>query len=154
MGAATGTTAAWNFPRPLTQFVGRERELSLGRELLASAAVPLVTLTGPGGVGKTRLAIRLADEVASEFPDGGWFVPLASVGSPDLVAPAVASTLGVTERASTSLREFPRDWPISLSTQHHGSFPCSSIGQESRSSSARGLRHRKWPPYVPVHTWL
>src|SRR5215470_9246820 len=62
-------------PRPLTSFIGRERELAQARRLLAGSY--LVTLTGPGGSGKTRLGIALAAEVAGDYPDGVFFVPLA-----------------------------------------------------------------------------
>jgi predicted ATPase/DNA-binding CsgD family transcriptional regulator len=81
-------------PSPLTSFVGREREIEAVCALLAGAAVRLVTLTGPGGVGKTRLALRVAERAAPGFPDGVWFVQLAPVRHPELVATAIAEALG------------------------------------------------------------
>jgi predicted ATPase len=66
-----------SLPRPLTSFIGREHELAQARRLLAASR--LVTLTGPGGSGKTRLGIALAIEVAGDYPDGVFFVPLAPV---------------------------------------------------------------------------
>jgi predicted ATPase/DNA-binding CsgD family transcriptional regulator len=77
-----------NLPRQLTSFVGRERELRELKELLDRGR--LLTLTGPGGSGKTRLGLQLAGEVADGFPDGVYFVPLAPVGNPDLVLSSIA----------------------------------------------------------------
>jgi hypothetical protein len=82
-----------NLPRQLTSFVGRERELRALRALVAER--PLVTLTGVGGVGKTRLAVQLAAELAPQYPDGAWLCELAAVVDPDAVWPAVATSLGV-----------------------------------------------------------
>src|SRR4029453_17897670 len=84
-------------PAPLTTFVGRERELAGLRALLARRDARLLTVTGPGGVGKTRLAIEAARELADGFAAGVRFVPLASLGSPDLVLPTIARTLGIGE---------------------------------------------------------
>src|SRR5215211_9007410 len=73
--------ASASFPRPLTSFVGRQREVAAVRDLLRREDVRLVTLTGPGGVGKTRLAVAVAEGLAGAFADGAAFVPLASVRS-------------------------------------------------------------------------
>ncbi len=78
-------------PAELTSFVGRRRELSETRRLLASGR--LLTLIGAGGVGKTRLALRMAAEVRRTFPDGVWFVELAALQDPQLVPHTVANTL-------------------------------------------------------------
>ena len=77
-----------NLPRQLTSFIGRERELRDLKELLERSR--LLTLTGPGGSGKTRLGLQLAAEVASGFPGGVYFVALAPVGNPDLVLSSIA----------------------------------------------------------------
>ena len=82
-------------PRPLSGFIGREREVEEVGRCLASSR--LVTLTGFGGVGKTRLALRVAETAADDFPDGAWFVDLAPLSDPDLVPQAVAGTLDVAE---------------------------------------------------------
>ena len=82
-----------NLPRQLTSFVGRERELQDLKELLGRSR--LLTLTGPGGSGKTRLGLQLATEVASGFADGVSFVALAPVGNPHLVLSAIAQDVGL-----------------------------------------------------------
>jgi predicted ATPase len=75
--------------------IGRACELAVVSGLVLRADVPLVTLTGPGGVGKTRLALSVADQIAAQFPDGVVSVPLASVSDWRLVAPTIAKTVGV-----------------------------------------------------------
>ena len=92
-----------NLPVPATPFLGREEELS---ELVARASEPGVrslTLTGPGGTGKTRLSLQLAAELAESHPDGIWWVPLAPLREEASVASAVAGVLEVEEEASRSL---------------------------------------------------
>jgi len=93
-----------NLPLQLTSFIGREREISDLEELLRTDA-RLVTLSGPGGSGKTRLAIAVASVVAERFEDGVWWVELAPISDPDLVPQAVASTLGVREVPGRSLTD-------------------------------------------------
>src|SRR6476646_9172767 len=90
-------------PRPLTSFIGRERELAQARKLLQGSY--LVTLTGPGGSGKTRLCIALAREVAAEYPDGVYFVPLAPVRDPQLVPSTIAQTIGLQDARDRPLME-------------------------------------------------
>ena len=85
-------------PAPLTRFVGRETELAQAAALLAAAR--LLTLTGPGGVGKTRLALHLASAVAEQFPDGVWFVDLSALSGSQFVWDQVATALGVNEPGS------------------------------------------------------
>src|SRR5262245_2198630 len=97
-----------NLPAELTSFVGRRGELAEVKRLLASAR--LVTLTGVGGVGKTRLALRAAAELRRAFRDGVWVVQLDQLRDPELVAQAVAEALGLQDRAgyapAAALAEF------------------------------------------------
>jgi predicted ATPase/class 3 adenylate cyclase len=93
-----------NLPVPASSFVGRERELEeLGA--LVQDGVRLLTLTGPGGSGKTRLALQAVAGAVDQFPDGVWWVPLASVRDPGLVLSSVALALGVPEQAGRGLEE-------------------------------------------------
>ena len=89
-----------NLPNQLTSFIGREREIRQLKDLLACKR--LLTLTGIGGCGKTRLALQVAAEALDAFPDGCWFVELASLGNPGLVVQAVANILAVEEQGNRS----------------------------------------------------
>jgi predicted ATPase len=92
-----------NLPVQQTSFVGRSDEV---RELCgALGRVPLVTVTGVGGVGKTRVAVQAAAELLPTFVDGAWLVELAAAGDADTLAQVVASTLGVAQRAGRSLEQ-------------------------------------------------
>jgi predicted ATPase len=88
---------------PLTSLVGREREISDLHDLLVCSAVRLVTLTGAGGAGKTRLARRVAADVSGRFADGWRFVSLAPIRAADLVVPAIARALGIPEATRASV---------------------------------------------------
>jgi predicted ATPase/DNA-binding CsgD family transcriptional regulator len=90
-----------NLPRQFTSFVGRDRDLRGLRRVLATEQ--LVTLTGPGGIGKTRLAVEVARDALREYPDGAWFVDLAEVSRPEHVAAKFAAVLGQQEEVSTDL---------------------------------------------------
>jgi non-specific serine/threonine protein kinase len=90
-----------SLPLELTSFVGREEELAEAKARLVNSR--LVTLTGVGGVGKTRLAVRLADGMRTEFEDGVWLVELDRVTEPALLPHAVADTLGLREQSARPL---------------------------------------------------
>src|SRR5947208_3225871 len=88
-----------NLPAEATSFIGRRRELADLRKKLASARV--VSLVGPGGVGKTRLAIRAATNLSRGFRNGAWLVELAEVQDPALVGNAVMAALDLRDQAAT-----------------------------------------------------
>jgi predicted ATPase/class 3 adenylate cyclase len=94
-----------NLPAQPTALVGREREIAGVSGLLRRSDVRLVTLSGPGGTGKTRLALQAAAELLDDFADGSYFVNLAPISEPDLVATTIAHALGVAEVASRPLEE-------------------------------------------------
>ena len=91
-----------NLPVQPTPFLGRDRELTEVVGLLRREDVRLVTLTGPGGSGKTRLGLQAAAEVVEDYLDGVWFVGLAALTDPALVLPTIAQTLGVRESGSAT----------------------------------------------------
>ena len=95
--------SAGNLPAEPNSFVGRERDLAELALLLTD--VRALTLCGPGGIGKTRLALRLGAELAPDYPDGTWLAELADLADPDLVTRRVAQTLGIREEPDRSLAE-------------------------------------------------
>jgi predicted ATPase/class 3 adenylate cyclase len=92
-----------NLPTQLTSFVGRDAELAQGLKLLGSSR--LLTLTGPGGTGKTRLSLQIAAEVSDQFKDGVFFVPLAPVSDPALVAATILQVLGLQDSGNRPPQE-------------------------------------------------
>jgi predicted ATPase len=112
-----------NLPAEPNSFVGRERDLTELARLLSD--VRALTLCGPGGIGKTRLALRLACEVVPGFPDGAWLVELADTEDPSLVARRVADALGVIAEPDRPLAETltvalrPRRMLLILDTCEH-----------------------------------
>lgn len=94
-----------NIPAPLTPLIGRAQEATAVCALLLHPDVRLVTLTGPGGVGKTRLGLQVARDLNEQFADGSWFISLANVQDPDLVIPTIARSLGIKEARDRSIKE-------------------------------------------------
>src|SRR5262245_51366381 len=127
----TTATVPNNFPLQLTSFVGREKEIAEVRRLVGASR--LVTLTGAGGVGKTRLATEVAAGPLPNFPDGVWLVELAALSDPPLVPQAVATALGVrevpgapiTETLSAYLR--PRQALVVLDNCEHLVAACAGL---------------------------
>jgi predicted ATPase len=130
-------------PEEPSTFIGRENELGELRRLLSSAR--MLTLCGPGGIGKTRLALRLLASVTDEFADGTWFVQLGDLRQPDLVISQVASVLGVSEEPGRPLVETvavvlrPRRLLLALDTCEHLIGPCAEVSEQLLAGSA-GLR--------------
>jgi predicted ATPase/DNA-binding CsgD family transcriptional regulator/DNA-binding XRE family transcriptional regulator len=130
-------------PVPLSSFVGREREIGEVRRLLGSTR--LLSLTGPGGVGKTRLALVVAADLAEAFADGVWFVDLAPIADPSLVPQGVASALSVHEQAGRPVLEtladalHARHLLLVLDNCEHLVCACASLA-EHLLRACRGLR--------------
>ncbi len=103
-----------NLPLQRTAFIGREHEEAALRHLLAREDARLVTLTGPGGIGKTRLALQVAAEVANQFRAGVCFVPLSSVSDPSLIALTIAQAAGVRETGNQSPQESLKEYVSGL----------------------------------------
>jgi hypothetical protein len=122
---ARPTHRSGNLPAEVTSFIGRRRELAEVRTKLAQAR--LVSLVGPGGVGKTRVALRAAAGLGRRFRDGTWLAELADLPDPSLVASAVAAALDLRDQAAAD--------PLALLLS--GRQP-----QRARSSSPRQTRPR------------
>jgi predicted ATPase/DNA-binding XRE family transcriptional regulator len=103
---SNGELGPSNLPAALTSFVGRESEVDSIESILRKGDVRLLTLIGPPGVGKSRLAVRAADRLRPLFPDGTWFVPLAAIEDPQQVPLLISQTLGIAENGLGS----PLDW--------------------------------------------
>jgi predicted ATPase/DNA-binding CsgD family transcriptional regulator len=128
-----GGTPENNLPLRLSGLVGREREIKEVEGLLSEHR--LLTLTGPGGSGKTRLALAVAFEVAHDYEQGAWLVELAPLSEPELVAQAVASVLGVREAPGSPLTEtladhlLPRTTLLVLDNCEHLIGACASLAE-------------------------
>jgi len=99
-----------NLPLQPTPLVGREKEVVEVCDLLRGEETRLLTLTGPGGIGKTRLALQVAADVLDDFPGGTFFAPLATLTEAELLIPAIAEKLGVKETGERPLKETLKDY--------------------------------------------
>src|SRR5579859_8043322 len=132
-----------HLPEEQNSFVGRERELAELRQALRRTRA--LTLCGPGGIGKTRLALRVLASAAGEFPDGVWFVELADLQHGDLVVSRVAAVIGITEEAGRPLLETlgdalrPRRLLLALDNCEHLLDACAQVSRHLLTS-APGLR--------------
>jgi predicted ATPase len=132
-----------HLPVEPNSFVGRERELRDLRQLVHSARA--LTLCGPGGIGKSRLALRLLAMMEADFPDGAWFVGLGELRQPDLVVSRVAAAVGVSEEPGRPLAETlaaalrPRRLLLALDTCEHLIGACAGLSQDLLAASP-GLR--------------
>jgi len=95
----------YNQPGPLTRLIGREHEMQSVSTLLQRSEVRFVTLTGPGGVGKTRLGLQVATDLLDDFANGVCFVSLAPISDPNLVVPTIAQALGIKEAGEESVAD-------------------------------------------------
>src|SRR5690348_10193813 len=133
-----------NLPVQPNELIGRERELHEAGELLLRDDLRLLTLTGTGGAGKTRLALQLAADAVDEFPDGVFFVSLAPVRDWELVLPTAARTIGLREQPgetfAVTLTDYLRDKRMLLLLDNFEQVLAAAPALAGLSSTAPGLR--------------
>ena len=122
-----------------TSLIGREHDIAEVSELLQKPEVRLVTLTGPGGIGTTRLAIAVGEQLDDRYPHGTVFLPLAAIAEPDLVLPRIATAVGATVEGARG--------PPDVLVEHVGNPRCRAgqpeqVGGSAALSSARAPERR------------
>jgi DNA-binding CsgD family transcriptional regulator len=145
---ARPTRRPGNLPAEAASFIGRRRELAEVRKKLTQAR--LVTLVGPGGVGKTRLAVRAATDLARGFRAGGWLVELAEAGDPVLVGGAVLAALDLRDQAAAEplalLLAYLRDLELLLVVDFHAEFVAGRrLGRDAAVAVALGQADPRAP---------
>jgi predicted ATPase/DNA-binding SARP family transcriptional activator len=105
-----GAPTAGNLPIPATPFYGRARELAEATTLLSGNGKRLLTLTGAGGSGKTRLALRIAEARGPHYSDGAWFVGFAEISDPELIAPTICQVLGLADQPGVTPARRLQEW--------------------------------------------
>ena len=152
---APSNVGTQHLPTPLTTFIGREAQIADLRSILAGNR--LVTLTGTGGAGKTRLAIEIAAKVSPHFRDGGWYVDLAPITHPEVVPVAVARALGLPDQPGRSISDTlqahirDRHLLLVLDNCEHLLEPCATLVSEilAGCSSVTVLATSREPLLVP-----
>jgi hypothetical protein len=148
----TLTAGPNNLPPQSTAFIGREQQLQAVRSALVQTDVRLVTLTGPGGTGKTRLSLQVADGLLDSFRDGVFFVPLASVMDPDLVPSAIAQVLDVREvpgrSMAASIADTLRQKSVLLILDNFEQIADAARHVAELLAAVSGLKFRSWSPVV------
>ncbi len=147
-----------HLPEELDTFIGREDELGELRRLVGTTRA--LTLRGPGGIGKTRLVLRLLAEVANDFPDGAWLAELADLRQPELVVSRVAAVLGIAEEPGRPLIETladalrPRRFLLVLDTCEHLVDACATLCRQVLASAcgARLLITSREPLHIAGET--
>ena len=143
-----------NLPVPLTPFIGRAKEVAEVKDLLQNPQTRAVTLLGPGGTGKSRLSLRVAEEIIHNMPDGAFFVGLAAIREPELVLPAIAGALEVKEEPGRPLLESLQEYladrslllvmdnfeQVSQAARELGQLQAASQGLKILTSSRQPLR--------------
>lgn len=123
LAAPALSEATWNVPKKFSTFVGREQEIARIQTLFAQPSVRLITLSGPGGVGKTRLAIQVAEAMRGSFAQGACFVSLEAIRDPGLLWSALAKELGIQQYSKGSSIQQDDDSAVSLEE-----LVCTSLG--------------------------
>jgi class 3 adenylate cyclase len=133
-----------NLPAQPNAFIGRDAQIAAVARLLRRADVRLLTLTGPGGTGKTRLAVQVGADLLDEFPDGVWFVDLAPLVDPNLVLATIAQVLDVKEQGTTpildTLRSFLCDKHLLLVLDNFEQVTTAAPGVGHLLAGAPGLK--------------